>query len=256
MPAEWSLPAAFDVVAAAVPDRDVLVCEHDPPHLRGGRGADARARPRSSPRTGSARTASAPSSNAGSAGSRRSRCVLHNCAEYVEAMLGCYRARAVPFNVNHHYQPHEVRAVLDMFGDRSGDLPPRARPARRGGARRPRRRCSSRSTTRRTRPDSRARPASRTPSPRPRRMVRCPSRRPTTSTSCAPAAPPGSPKGVLWRQGDIFVAGMGGSEDATAEIARRDRRTRARASGTRRRRSCTRPRSGPRSPGSTAAARS
>ena len=30
--------------------------------------------------------------------------VLHNCAEYLEAMLGCFRARAVPFNVNQHYR--------------------------------------------------------------------------------------------------------------------------------------------------------
>ena len=29
--------------------------------------------------------------------------VMHNRPEYVESMLGCYRARAVPFNVNHHY---------------------------------------------------------------------------------------------------------------------------------------------------------
>ena len=31
----------------------------------------------------------------------------------------------------------------------------------------------------------------------------------------------GRPKGVLWRQGDIFVAAMGGAEDATARDASR-----------------------------------
>src|SRR5215510_3725343 len=38
--------------------------------------------------------------------------VLHNGAEYLEAMLGAYRARAAPFNVNQHYRPAEVGALL------------------------------------------------------------------------------------------------------------------------------------------------
>jgi fatty-acyl-CoA synthase len=40
--------------------------------------------------------------------------VLHNSAEYIEAMFGAFRARAVPFNVNQHYRPREVKA---LFGD-------------------------------------------------------------------------------------------------------------------------------------------
>jgi len=46
---------------------------------------------------------------------------------------------------------------------------------------------------------------------------RCRTHRATTSTWCAPAARPARPKGVLWRQADIFVAAMGGSEETTAE---------------------------------------
>ena len=42
--------------------------------------------------------------------------LLYNCPEYIEAMLGCFRARAVPFNVNQHYRPEEVRSLLDMVG--------------------------------------------------------------------------------------------------------------------------------------------
>lgn len=39
--------------------------------------------------------------------------VLHNGAEYIETMLGAYRARAVPFNVNQHYRAAEVGALLN-----------------------------------------------------------------------------------------------------------------------------------------------
>jgi fatty-acyl-CoA synthase len=38
--------------------------------------------------------------------------VMSNCVEYVESMLGAYRARAVPVNVNHHYHPAEVADLL------------------------------------------------------------------------------------------------------------------------------------------------
>ena len=34
--------------------------------------------------------------------------VLNNGTEYIEAMLGAFRARAVPFNVNQHYRPAEL----------------------------------------------------------------------------------------------------------------------------------------------------
>ena len=45
--------------------------------------------------------------------------VLHNCAEYLEAMLGCFRARAVPFNVNQHYREREITALLADVGVRA-----------------------------------------------------------------------------------------------------------------------------------------
>jgi 3-oxocholest-4-en-26-oate---CoA ligase len=35
-----------------------------------------------------------------------------NCPEWIEAMLGCYRARAVPFNVNYRYVEDELVYVL------------------------------------------------------------------------------------------------------------------------------------------------
>src|SRR3546814_442955 len=42
--------------------------------------------------------------------------IMGNRPEYLESMLGAFRARAVPFNVNHHYQPHEIRSLLRSMG--------------------------------------------------------------------------------------------------------------------------------------------
>jgi len=42
---------------------------------------------------------------------------LHNCVEFVETMLGCFKLRAVPINVNHRYVADELAYLL---GD--GDL--------------------------------------------------------------------------------------------------------------------------------------
>src|SRR3989475_5250178 len=38
---------------------------------------------------------------------------LLNCPEYVEGMLGCYRARSAPFNVNYRYVDDELVYLLD-----------------------------------------------------------------------------------------------------------------------------------------------
>jgi 3-oxocholest-4-en-26-oate---CoA ligase len=216
---EWSLAGVHDVIAAAVPDRDMLVWTSDRTSVRRTYGDVAD------------RTRGLASFLAGHgigarherAGLERWECgqdpvalLLYNCPEYIEAMLGCYRARAVPFNVNQHYRPGEVRGVLDMVGavavvyhrslgpllaealgggrdvvlvdvDDGSGTPPldgstdfEAAVASGDGAGLPR------------------------PSPDDLYMV-C-----TGGTT-------GSPKAVLWRQGDIFVSGMGGSEAATAE---------------------------------------
>src|SRR3546814_17483006 len=37
---------------------------------------------------------------------------LENCPEYLEAMLACFKIRAVPINVNHRYVAGELRSLL------------------------------------------------------------------------------------------------------------------------------------------------
>jgi len=39
--------------------------------------------------------------------------LAHNCAEWVEAMIGCYKARTVPVNLNFRYVAPELRYVID-----------------------------------------------------------------------------------------------------------------------------------------------
>jgi fatty-acyl-CoA synthase len=130
-------------------------------------------------------------------------------------MLACYRARAVPFNVNHHYNATEIRSLLDMLDaraviyqrslgplvaeaigdagmilidvdDASGIAPLEGSTAFEDAV------VAGRSMTL---PD---------PSPDDLYLV-C-----TGGTT-------GRPKGVLWRQADIFVSAMGGIEETTVE---------------------------------------
>jgi acyl-CoA synthetase (AMP-forming)/AMP-acid ligase II len=60
---------------------------------------------------------------------------LTNCPEYFEAMLGCYKARAVPINVNYRYVAGELRHLFDdadlvgalvmpEFADRLAEIAP------------------------------------------------------------------------------------------------------------------------------------
>ena len=212
---EWSLPAVLDVVTAAAPQREMLVW--------------------TSVRRTYAEVGDRTRRLAGflaehGLGVRRERAALErwecgqspvalllsNRPEYVEAMLGAYRARAVPFNVNHHYTPREVAALLDYVGaeavvyqrglggllaedtrlegrilidvDDGSGVPPLPN-----------------STPFESAIGHAAADALPAPSPDDLYLV-C-----TGGTT-------GAPKGVLWRQADIFVSAMGGIEGATAEV--------------------------------------
>ena len=135
--------------------------------------------------------------------------LLYNCPEYIESMLGCFRARAVPFNVNQHYRPEEIRSLLDMVGAEAavyhrslGPLLDEAREARSlalvdvddGSGVPP----LAGSTSFEDAAGEGSAASLPVPSPDDLYLV-C-----TGGTT-------GSPKGVLWRQADIFVSAMGGA---------------------------------------------
>ena len=209
---EWSIPGAIDAVTAAVPDRTMLVWTST---RRTYNEVQRRTR------------ALAGFFRARGLGVRRERIelerwecgqsriaiVLSNCPEYVETMLGAFRARAVPFNVNHHYNPAEVGALLEQIGAdaivyhrRLGPMLAEAGVADRllvdvddGSGARPLPGSTEYESAIATATDVDALPE---PSPDDLYLV-C-----TGGTT-------GRPKGVLWRQADAYVGAMGGSEGAT-----------------------------------------
>ncbi len=211
---EWSFVGVHDVVASTVPERDMLVC-----------GEVRRTFAEVAART----KAIATFLTARGIGLRRERAelerwesgqdavalVLHNGVEYIEAMLGCYRARAVPFNVNQHYRPTEVQALFAdisvravVYHRRYGPLVEAACEAPdvvfidvddgSGVAPLP---GSANFEEVAVTPVEDPLPV---PSPDDLYLV-C-----TGGTT-------GRPKAVLWRQADIYVSGMAGSENATEE---------------------------------------
>ena len=123
-------------------------------------------------------------------------------------MLGAYRARAVPFNVNQHYRPAEVGALLADLGVRAVVYHRALRPARR---RRLRRR-GPRAGRRRRRLGRRAAAGQHAVrgGGRPRRVDgRCPTPSPDDLYLVCTGGTTGRPKAVLWRQADIYVVGHG-----------------------------------------------
>ena len=217
---DWSLVAVHDVLAAAVPGREMVVC-----------GATRRTFGEVAARTRSLAAFLA----ARGLGARRERAelerweigqdtvavVLHNSVEYIEAMLGALRARAVPFNVNQHYRPAEVGALLRDLDTRAvvyhralGPLVAAACEATPG--------CElSRLVLVDVDDGSGIAPlagstafedAARTPVAEP-----LPETSPDDLYLVCTGGTTGRPKAVLWRQADIFVSAMAGSADATAE---------------------------------------
>lgn len=212
---QWSLSAVFDVVAAAAPDRPMLVWKD---------------RRRSYAEVAERTRRLAGFLQQRGLGIRRERAqlerwecgqstvavVLYNCPEYVEAMLGSYRARAVPFNVNQHYRPEEVQSLLDMLSAEAvvyhrslGPLVGEASQGRRpilldvddGSGVAP--------LAGSTPFEDVAGAGAVTPS--------LPTTSPDDLYLVCTGGTTGTPKGVLWRQADIFVGAMGGADDASGE---------------------------------------
>lgn len=203
-----------DVVAAAVPDRPMVVCgdvrrtfaevaerTRSLAAFFGGRGLGVRRERDELERWECGQDAIA--------------LVLHNCPEYLEAMLGAYRARAVPFNVNQHYRASEVAGLF-------ADLDVRAVLYHRRYAPLVAAACDAAAVVLIDVDDgSGVDPlpgstpfdeAVRTPV-----TVALPEPSPDDLYMVCTGGTTGRPKAVLWRQADIYVSAMAGAEGATAE---------------------------------------
>jgi fatty-acyl-CoA synthase len=112
---EWSLSSAFEVIADAASDRDMLVWKDTRRTY-----AEVAARTRNLAgffqRHGIGVRRERNELERWECGQATVALLLYNCPAYIEAMLGCFRARAVPFNVNQHYRPAEIRSLLEMLG--------------------------------------------------------------------------------------------------------------------------------------------
>jgi acyl-CoA synthetase (AMP-forming)/AMP-acid ligase II len=214
MPIEWSLAGLQDVIAAAVPNREMLVWKD----VRRTYGEVAE---RSKGLAGFFLRRSIGLERERE-GLERWECgqvpvalVMNNRPEYIESMLGCYRARAVPFNVNHQYNPAEVRALLEVVGAGAvvyqRSFGPLVAAAVAGsdvvlvdiddgsGV------------------DALEGSVELSEAIEEGRGVKLPAPTGHDLYLVCTGGTTGVPKGVLWRQADVFVAAMGGNDETTAE---------------------------------------
>ena len=114
---EWTIGAVLDVIAETIPDREITVC-----------GERRRTFAETADRT--RRLANYLTANGFGAhqerdalqnwecGQDRVALIMHNDL-YVDMVIGCLKARTVPVNVNYNYTPREVRELLDYVRPRA-----------------------------------------------------------------------------------------------------------------------------------------
>jgi fatty-acyl-CoA synthase len=110
---EWTLPGIQDVLATAVPERDMVVCG-SVRRTYGDVASRTRGLAAFLAQRGVGLHRERSELDRWERGQDTIALVLFNCAEYIEALLGGWRARAAPFNVNQHYRPGEIADLFAM----------------------------------------------------------------------------------------------------------------------------------------------
>jgi 3-oxocholest-4-en-26-oate---CoA ligase len=144
---------------------------------------------------------------------------LYNCTEYVETMIACFKIRAVPINVNYRYVEDElaylftdadlVALLVDTeFAARIDAVRQRTPMLRHvisiGGGTRPEGAVDFDEVT----------------GGESSERVGFPDRSPDDLYIIYTGGTTGMPKGVMWRQEDLFFAGMGGGEPTGTPVSR------------------------------------
>ena len=192
----FNLAVIHEAIAAAIPERECLVFRDRRLTLERRHRAHAPARRRAARRHGLGCHRSARELANWESGQDHVALYLYNGNEYLEGMLGAFKARAAPFNVNYRYVDEELLYLFDNCRRGRVDLPralradPRARPRRAA-----RREALAPGRRRLRRGAAAGRPRLRAGARRGRAGA-APARtsRPTTSTSSTPAAPPACPR--------------------------------------------------------------
>ncbi|WP_293001759.1 acyl-CoA synthetase [Mycobacterium sp.] len=108
---EWTIGQVLDVIAEVIPDRAITVCGE---HRRTFAEAADRTRRLANYLAANgfgARTERSALQN-WECGQDRVALIMHNDL-YADMVIGCLKARTVPVNVNYHYTPREVQKLLD-----------------------------------------------------------------------------------------------------------------------------------------------
>jgi fatty-acyl-CoA synthase len=109
---EYNLAQVFDAIAAAVPDREAIVWRDR--RVTYGQLAQRTNRLANHFVAAGLGAHTDRASLAGhESGQDHVAVYLHNGNEYLEAMLGAYKSRTVPFNVNYRYVAEELRYLLN-----------------------------------------------------------------------------------------------------------------------------------------------
>jgi 3-oxocholest-4-en-26-oate---CoA ligase len=114
---EWTIGAVLDAIADVVPDRPMTVCGE-----RRSTFAETADRTRRLANFLAANGLGAHRERAGlqnwECGQDRVALVMHNDL-YTDMVIGCLKARTVPVNVNYNYTPREVAELLDYVRPRA-----------------------------------------------------------------------------------------------------------------------------------------
>jgi 3-oxocholest-4-en-26-oate---CoA ligase len=116
-PGEWSLTRVFDVVGDTIPDRDMIVWG-DVRRTFGDALTRADALAAHLRERGLGVHRERAELENWECGQDRVAILMHNRPEHVESILACWRARAVPCNVNYQYTASEIAELFRMLGAR------------------------------------------------------------------------------------------------------------------------------------------
>ncbi len=115
---EYNLATVHELVEDAVPDRDCIVAGERRLSYRDV-GDRSRRLANALRRRGLGRVTERTQLEGHESGQDHLGIYLHNCPEYLEAMLGAYKARVAPFNVNYRYVAEELEYLLGDSGARA-----------------------------------------------------------------------------------------------------------------------------------------
>jgi fatty-acyl-CoA synthase len=213
---EWSLTRVFDVVGDTIPDREMVVWGEVRRTFREIIGRSSSFATFLRDRGFGARRERADL-QPWQSGQDHVPVLMHNRPEHIESIFGCWRARAVPCNVNYQYTPAEIAELFHMLGARGVVYERGLAPLLHDAL---------------ERLDLLVELDDGTEGPSlpgavdyedALRSGATPLRDDTTPDDLYVACTGGTtgrPKAVLWRQADIFVAALGGSDDTDEEALR------------------------------------